>query len=449
MKSALACSLILVVAACQPLGPSAPSAGGQPAALSAAPQKRLPIRHVVIIVQENRTLDNLFHGFRGADTAQYGVNTNGQRVPLRPQPLAAPLFLTHDHTEFKTEYGNGKMDGFNLARTWCKRYTPPSQCPAPDIAAYSYVPKADVLPYWSMAERYALADEMFQSNQGPSFPAHQYVVSGTSAISNTSLLKAASNPSKEGNGGGCGAPQGDFVLLIDQYGNENQRARPCFDRTSLMKLANEAGLTWRYYGYTTGPSIWNAPNAVKPIWLDPLYKRSDLRPPSRVLLDISHGFLADVTWVTPTRLESDHPGGNDGSGPSWVASVVDAIGESAFWDSTAIFVTWDDWGGWYDHVAPHIYNSYELGFRVPLIVISPYAKRAYVSHTQHEFGSILKFTEKIFDLPSLGTTDARADDLFDCFDFSSRPHPFDPIKAPYGASYFLRETLSPENPDDD
>ncbi len=90
----------------------------------------------------------------------------------------------------------------------------------------------------------------------------------------------------------------------------------------------------------------------------------------------------------PTKLASDHPAVTDGSGPSWVASVVNAVGESPYWNDTAIFVVWDDWGGWYDHVKPHIFNNYELGFRVPFLVISPYARRHYISHTPHEFGSI-------------------------------------------------------------
>jgi phospholipase C len=145
----------------------------------------------------------------------------------------------------------------------------------------------------------------------------------------------------------------------------------------------------------------------------------------------------------PTAVESDHSSVSNGSGPSWVASIVNAVGQSQYWNSTAIFVTWDDWGGWYDHVAPQIFNQYELGFRVPLIVISPYAKKAYVSHVQHEFGSILHYTEEQFGLNSIGYTDARADDLSDCFDYTQTPTPFKAIPAKYPASYFLH--LPPSN----
>jgi len=132
-----------------------------------------------------------------------------------------------------------------------------------------------------------------------------------------------------------------------------------------------------------------------------------------------------------------------------VASVVNAIGNSGYWANTAILITWDDWGGFYDHVAPPILNSYEYGFRVPLIVVSPYAKKRYVSHTMHDFGSLLRFTEGTFHLPSLGYADSRADDLSDCFDFSQTPTQFQPLAAKYDASYFLSDTRPPLDPDDD
>jgi phospholipase C len=130
-------------------------------------------------------------------------------------------------------------------------------------------------------------------------------------------------------------------------------------------------------------------------------------PETRISNDIAQSSLPAVSWVIPTGANSDHAGELSDTGPSWIADVVNAIGESSYWKSTAIFVTWDDWGGWYDHVKPTIYNSYELGFRVPLLVISPYVRAGYVSHVQHEFGSILHFTEEQFGLGSLGYTDAR------------------------------------------
>jgi phospholipase C len=175
---------------------------------------------------------------------------------------------------------------------------------------------------------------------------------------------------------------------------------------------------------------------------------------TQVLTDISAGKLPAVSWVIPTNRSSDHANGNDGSGPSWVASVVNAIGASQYWKDTAIIITWDDWGGWYDHVPPPlIHNSYELGLRVPLIVVSPYAKPAYISHVTHDFGSILKFVEKTFSLPEIdpavGYADSRSDDLSDCFDFNQTPLTFTPIPAPLNAQYFLNDKSAPEGPDDE
>ncbi len=173
--------------------------------------------------------------------------------------------------------------------------------------------------------------------------------------------------------------------------------------------------------------------------------------PTQVLTDIANGQLPAVSWVIPDGKASDHPLGNDGSGPSWVASVVNAIGNSQYWSHTAIFITWDDWGGWYDHVAPTVINSYEYGFRVPLIVVSPYAKPGYVSHVTHDFGSILRYIEANFGLASLGYADALAlaDNFSDCFDYKQTPLAFQPVSAQFDASHFLSDKSPAVDPDDD
>ncbi len=425
-----------------------PGAGALPPLASESPGSVQPgpIQHVVIIFQENRTVDNLFHGLPGADTARSGKTAKGKSVKLAPISMTAPFDVSHTHTTWKIEYAHGRLNGFYKAPSTCSSPLPTS-CPGADVRAYSYVPRSEVAPYFSMAETYTFADRMFQTNQGPSFPAHQYIISGTSSKRNGSPLLAAENPSTDA--GGCDAPPGTYVDLIGPSGKEGYPTYPCFNRTSLMDLINARSLTWRYYEAQLGPGLWNAPDAVLPTYRSPEFSQDVIAPPATVLTDIAAGTLANVTWVTPTAPASDHAGITDGSGPSWVASVVNAIGESQFWNSTAIFVTWDDWGGWYDHVAPTKYNTYELGFRVPLIVISPYAKAGYVSHVQHEFGSILKFTEEAFGLGSLGATDVRADDLSDCFDFSSPPRPFTAIPAALGARYFLKQPTSSRIPDDD
>jgi phospholipase C len=396
---------------------------------------RSAIQHVIIIVQENRSVDNLFQSLRGARTWGHGLDSRGRKVRLQPRHLAAPYDTGHAHIDWLTEYAGGAMNGFD--QDTCR-----GTCPAD--AAYAYVPKDEVTEYYTMAQTYAFADEFFATDQAPSFVSHQYLVSGTSTVSDGSVNKADNNPETSTHQltGGCDAPQGSLVWVINPQGFQppSLRTYPCFQRQSLMNELDAAGVSWKYYQASLGAGIWNAPDAIYSIWSNPTEMAANvITPPSQVLTDIANGQLADVVWVTPTKLASDHPNETNGSGPSWVASVVNAVGRSQYWDHTAIFIVWDEWGGFYDHVTPTIYNSLELGFRVPMIVVSPYAKRRYVSHVQHEFGSILKFTEETFGLPSLRTTDARADNLSDCFNFGQRPLRFRPIRTKYPASYFFKQ----------
>ncbi len=397
------------------------------------------IQHVVVIFQENRTPDNLFHGLPNADIANSGLNSHGQMVPLAPISLKANYDLDHSHGAFVAMYNGGKMDGAD--KVHCIGNCPPHP-------QFTYVNPSDVAPYFQLAEQHTFADRMFQTNQGPSFPAHQFIIAGTSAPTATSDLFASGNP-----GGpnafmdtGCTAPIGDTVALIDPSGNESSAQYPCFEHLTLMDLLEAKRISWRYYTPSAG-FIWTGPNAIRHLRSDPAWSNVIL-PQTQVLKDISNNVLPAVSWVIPSGQASDHPW-NNGSGPSWVASIVNAIGNSPYWSNTAIFITWDDWGGFYDHVAPPIYNSYEYGFRVPLIVVSPFARAHYVSHVTHDFGSILSFIEENFELPSLGYADSRADDLSDCFDFNQVPLRFQTIAAPLKAQHFLDDQTPPTDPDDD
>lgn len=422
---------------------TAPPVRGSSLPLRSAPFDRhaaRPIHYVIVIVQENRTVDNLFQFLRGANTQSYGYDGAGQRVDLKAENLNAHYNPSHRHEDWEAAYNDGAMNGWNQED--CE-----GSCP--DNFAFGYVPKSEVQPYYDMAERYAFGDEMFQTNQGPSFPAHQYLVSGTSTIVTGGSLRAAENPSSNLHVGGCDSPMSTRVALIDINGDENYRRFPCFDRTSIFTLLDRAGVSWRYYQAFQGAGTWNAVDALKPIWAKKTeMARNVVSPSQRVLTDIASGNLVAVSFVTPTAKESDHSGINDGSGPDWVADIVNTVGRSPYWNSTAIIVTWDDWGGWFDHVTPHVRNSYELSFRVPLLVVSPYAKAGHVSHTHYEFGSILKFIETTYGLPSLDTTDLTASDLNDMFDFSIK-HSFRPIETKRRADYFLHQAADLEQVDDD
>lgn len=428
-------------------GPSAASSMAGPVQYGASWSSK--IKHVIIIIQENRTIDNMFNGYPGADTQSWGLDHNGNRVKLFDVSETAPYDISHTHPSFSREYDNGKMDGYDLVSTNCMNQ---KKCPPANRRAYGKVPKKESKPYWDMAKEWVLGDKMFETNQGPSFPAHQYLISGTSTPSDGSSLRASENPkapNHAGGAGGCDSPAGSTVKMIDQNGNENQTMYPCFDRLTLTDLLDQKHILWRYFENKYGAGLWYALDAIKHVRNAKGYRTKVEAPSDRVLADILNGDLESVSWVTPSADDSDHARVTDGSGPAWVASIVNAVGESKYWNSTVILVTWDDWGGWYDHVKPPMYNSYELGFRVPLLVISPYAKHGYVSHVQHEDGSLLKFTEETFGLGSLNTTDVRADDLSDCFDFKQAPRKFKPIHSPAGPGYFLNKPASMVNPDDD
>jgi len=446
--------------------------GGTSSVGTSPPPPASKIQHVVIIFQENRTTDNLFQDpvliQRGADIQSYGINLQGAQVPLDPESLQTDYDLSHAHSAFLNLYDNGKMDGVEKVEIQCNKNA--QNCPPPNPWFKSVTP-ADVAPYFQLAETYTFGDRMFQTNQGPSFPAHQFMLAGTSAPSVGSNLFASENPiigPDPFNNTGCFAPPEERVNLIDPNGDQSQLIYPCFDHPTLTDLLNAGNISWRWYAAVPG-IIWNAPNAIEHMCVP------NVPPPNatactgsdwinhvvltytQVLTDIQSGQLAAVNWVTPSGQVSDHPGVNNGSGPSWVASVVNAIGNSPYWANTAIIITWDDWGGWYDHVAPQIINSYEYGARVPLIVVSPYAKPAYISHQVNDFGSVLKFVEKTFSLTTVapGATPAYADatnftgDLSDCFDFNQTPLTFQTIAAPLDAKHFLEDKTPPTDPDDD
>jgi len=425
--------------------------GGNTRATTLATVVPIPIKHVVIIFQENRDTDNLFHDVnlmaKGADLATTGLNSLGDLITLQPRPLADDYEFSHLHGDFLDLWDGGKMDGADKVGMWCNGGGHGCLPPNP---AFVYVDPADVQPYFTMAETYTFADHMFQTNQGPSFPAHQFIFAGTSAPTEDSDLFAADNPIN-GDGfqpTGCIAPAEQQVALIDPTGAESSFIYPCFEHATLSDLLDDAGISWRYYAQELN-DIWVAPNAINHICVPSKPTggictgagwNNVITPPSQVLTDIGSGNLAAVSWVTPPGLSSDHPAINDGSGPSWVASIVNAIGQSQYWSDTAIFITWDDWGGMFDHVPPPILNSYEYGARVPLIIISPYVLPAHITHVTHDFGSIVKFTEQVFGLPSLGFADAVASDFSDSFNYLQNPLPFKEIQAPLHKDFFLHDT---------
>ena len=399
------------------------------------------IKHVIIIVQENRSFDNLFNGFPGADTVSSG-SAHGTNVPLAPVPLENGLDVGHSHGDFVASYHNGSLDGFVDEKTFKivgGVYTPVA---GPPNYAYAFVPQTETQPYWSLASQFTVADRMFQSNTGPSFPAHQYLIAAQSSM-------ADEVPS--GIPWGCDAPVGTTVAQLQADGTDSKGVFPCFDYQTLGDEMDAVGITWRFYapGMGTTGYIFNAYDAVRHIRFGADWATNDISPETSILTDISGGTLSQVSWVIPSFVNSDHVLASSNTGPQWVASIVDAVGASQYWNDTAILITWDDWGGWYDHVSPPQLDPMGLGFRVPLLVVSPFARHGYVSHVDHEFGSLLHFTEATFSLSPLGSVDARADELTDCFDFTQAVTPLQPVATKMRPIDFMnqRRTLDPPDPD--
>ena len=392
------------------------------------------ITHIVYIVQENRSFDNLFQGYPGADTVSKGEDSSGQTIELQPWSLKNQYDIDHStYAMFAACNGTGKLPG-----TKCRMngFNNEDGFGGPPNREYVYVPHGESQPYFDMAHQWVLADQMFQSQLDESYVAHQYIIAAQAQWS-------VNLPSSEI--WGCTGGPYDTVATITQERSPNGPSlRTCYDYQTLGDELDNAHLAWRFYASTYGSegsgggAAWSSYEAIRHIRFGPDWKYV-ISPNWQFITDVRAGKLASFTWVTPVCPDSDHVNCPGGYGPSWVSALVNTVGASKFWDSTAIFVQWDDWGGLYDHVPPPYKNRDSLGFRVPLLVISPYAKSDYVSHVQYETASVLRFAEDLFGLPQMADADRRATSpAADCFDFSQAPRPFVKIKAPHGPGFFMR-----------
>jgi phospholipase C len=507
------------------------------------------IKNVILIIQENRTPDNLFHfltpvcpiptGANGLgacipspvtsscyDVSPCGLsNQKGAPVPitLKPLSLSADINPEHSHKGFNDMCDPDPVtlqcrnDGAWKTSSKNSSYTYVSN---PTVTNYNGKHGHALDPYLMLAEQYGWANFMYQTNQGPSYPAHQFIFSGTSASSaaddgNSTFL--AENPvaSLEGKSG-CLAPAGSENYFISpvvttptqgctMYANKSVQeckvlntdlvypTQPvgtfCFGHQTLADILDPLSITWKYYASSAG-FIWTAPDAIQticqPNWIHPVgdpdsglectgkYWNTHVDTKNLgtdILRDISSCNLANVNWVTPDGRWSDHEAAY---GPSWVAAIVNAIGNNKtcpagttdagqnYWQDTAIVVLWDDWGGFSDNQPPTFASSlpctssncpatYQLGFRVPMIVVSAYTPQGFIDNTPQDFGSVLRMIEGINNIPEgqLGFADMRsATDLQEYFTLT-QPRTFTTIPAQKNANYFLKSNGASEDPDDD
>jgi phospholipase C len=417
----------------------------------------------VIIVQENRSFDNIFAGFPRSDSQMYGYLSTGKKVPLHSITFDGND-LPHGFEASIADWDNGKMDGFNKGENvWG------SGAPAPPTATYAFLARTLVQPYWEMAQKYVLADHMFPTMFGGSFTAHLDLVASTANLNPS--LSEVDFPTQLPDGCDATNTPADHTTtwtLNTERQIKNNGPFPCF--TQFETIANSldgAHISWKYYAPPLsipdgsgqgGGQIWSIFDAIKDVrygsdWSNNIESAS---PETTVLTDIAAGKLPSVAWVIPDIQNSDHPESQSDTGPSWVGAVVNAVGKSKYWSSSAIIVLWDDWGGWYDNLPPPQKDFRGLGIRVPCIIISPYVN-PHVSHTVYEFGSILKFVEQAFGLKTLavsskvgsGYTDERATSSLGDFDFTQKARAFVPITTKYPPSDFLKERHSYRPPDND
>ncbi len=297
------------------------------------------ITHVVYIVQENRSFDNLFQGYPGADTVSSGKDSHGKTITLQPFTLGRAYDIDHSaQAMFAACNGTGKlpgtkcrMNGFNKEGDWGGPVNP----------EYVFVPHRESKPYFDMAHEWVLADRMFQSQLDESFVAHQYIIA---AQADWSVDLPAGQ-------WGCGASRYDKVSTITVDRNpDGRKIKPCYDYQTLGDELDKAKLSWRFYAATYGSASsdagaeWSGYMAVRHIRYGPDWKKDVISPNWKFITDVRAGKLANFTWITPVCDDSDHVNCPGGYGPSWVSALVNTVGKSKFWDSTVIFVQWDDWG---------------------------------------------------------------------------------------------------------
>jgi len=439
VKTSLRASLVLalvVCAGCTALGANPPdsplgyASGGSASSLramrSAAGAK---IKHVIVIIQENRSFDEMFQGFPGADTQNYGLNHLGKHVPLLQAPLNQRFGLPHGHSTFQLEAdydqsaGHYRMDGFDLV-DGC------SGKPSCKHSAYTYVQELDVANYWTYAQQYALGDMTFQPNMGPSWAAHQYLIAGQTGGYTSTLDALDVDPAGHTE---CNNPANyPSIDMTTAYpGLPGKPQSSCVTYPTIFDELNTAGIPWKYYARLRA-GFWTAPSSVLSLWNN--YQQNVSFPSTNVLTDIANHAIPPVVYVTPGDSFSDHPYLNlTNHGQDWLALIANAIGEDPYyWKNTVIVLTWDDWGGYFDHVPPPFAinpaggnpDPNEYGMRVGFIVIGAYVVPHVVDHAARSSLAVLPFIESVFGLPSLGTLDAQQDDLMGLFNFSQTPNKY-------------------------
>jgi phospholipase C len=368
------------------------------------------IQHIVFLIKENRSFDTYFGTYPGAYGATSGPISNGTIVPLAHETGPTLVDPGHQYFDAVTAIDNGKMDSFDLLGLGNVQG---------QIEPMSQLQQTDIPNYFTYAQNFVLSDMTFSALPSGTFPNHLYAVANDSDGTFTT-------PGTSSNGDwGCDAPT--TVTVAQQLGTNGviNQVYPCFSYTTLADELQAAGISWKYYAppkgvngysYSTLNSFSQFRNTS--LWNTNVVSYDDF------ITDVQNGTLPSVSWLSPGRIQSEHPPQDFCPGEGWTVTQLNALmANSALWNSTVVYLTWDDFGGFYDHINPPPRDQFSLGPRVPMLIISPYAKAGYISHTQYEFASVLRFIEERFGLAALGDRDATANDTTDSFDFSQTPLP--------------------------
>jgi phospholipase C len=374
---------------------------------------RWPIKRVVYLMLENRSFDNVFGRFPGVEGTTSGISL-GEEVPLRRCPDWLPGDLPHDLASHLKQMNGGSQDNFGIGAF------------GPQYAYSQFFPQ-DIPAYWEWATEYVVCDRFFASQAGPSFANHLWFVSGTAggAIENPENIEVRKEGKRQFKSWGCDAHGEDVFVFVQDENGFITKHDTCFRIPSMGEKLSERDIDWAFYSATPYQPgyIWQAYTAIEGVFHNRQMWDEHIWPVDDIVRDIRGNALPSVTWITPRFQLSDHPPFSTRFAHNWVRELVHGIMDSDMWEHTAIFITWDEWGGFYDHVEiPTLQDDpWGLGFRVPTLIISPYAQRGAIYDEVVEFTAPLRFIADNWGIDPFTHRLSISPNLEDVFDFDRKP----------------------------
>ncbi len=369
------------------------------------------IQHIVFIMKENRSFDQYFGTYPGANGATTAPISTGQTIPLGHTPDVMPRDIAgHGWYDYSNALNGGKLNYFDII---------PGGSVNEDYLALTQMQQADLPNYWQYAQNFVLADNAYASFRGATWPNHLYMVGGQSEGVFLNPLLGNQTP----NAWGCDSPAGTYTRMLDITTGIVTSPFPCLDFQTIVDNLETAGVSWKYYAPGQGSSgyTFSALDSINHIRNGPLW--ANVVSDQTFVSDAQNGTLPAVSWLVTGSPNNEHPPEGLCVGENWTVQELNALMNGPDWATTAVFIAWDDFGGFYDHVVPPMADYFGLGGRVPFLIVSPYAIKGQVSHTQYQFESVLKFIEERFGIPPLTSRDANANDMTDSFNFSQSPLP--------------------------